>query len=517
MPVKKPSSMTGITQCWRGVVQQQVKRFLESSWQAPDFVERYRSIYLRLRNAMEELFGQQTSFTLALRHGFSGGLLQLSFLTAMHVSEQFARYIDLRIQESCADAGNVETLRHLQQSLESILFLSGLELANTFEHFYRYYLGDRLLTQGKTWLECAVVEHIGLCFPNRFPQQMLMNLSESEELQQQFHLFQLQQLDKRLLEIDQDGENEEEEEMMEEEPSWPEEEPKVKVLALSPRCWTISPLCYLEDPGKYFPQSLSQHLGKFANFYTQSQSRFGLEHTKPRRLQWTWLGHAELRYHDCTLHVSTLQMYILLRFNSTEEVPVETVLQATGLSPVLLSHALKPLMEGDGILTQSLPHGGVLRLNEAALTRASCQRLWLLPKQTYLNVEQDEGSALERKRNIICCLIIQILKKEKELHIDNLVFKVIDSCQKMESGSALKFLSLCCSSTEVLSCILHLLNQGYVRRHHDSPQMLEYISTEPAASTPPKNQTPVAFQTVEIKKVPNVVLPERKQTFSTFR
>lgn len=52
------------------------------------------------------------------------------------------------------------------------------------------------------WLERAVVEQIGLCFPNRFPQQMLKSLSESEELQQQFHLFQLQQLDKRLLELD---------------------------------------------------------------------------------------------------------------------------------------------------------------------------------------------------------------------------------------------------------------------------------------------------------------------------
>lgn len=65
----------------------QVKRFLESSWQAPDFVERYCDIYLRLRTAMEELFGQQMSFMLALCHGFSGGLLQLSFLTAMHVSK----------------------------------------------------------------------------------------------------------------------------------------------------------------------------------------------------------------------------------------------------------------------------------------------------------------------------------------------------------------------------------------------------------------------------------------------
>uniref|UniRef100_A0A8D2L9I9 Cullin-9 n=1 Tax=Varanus komodoensis TaxID=61221 RepID=A0A8D2L9I9_VARKO len=425
------SSTTGITQCWKGVVQQQVKRFLESSWQAPDFVERYCSTYQRLRTAMEELFGQQMSFMLALCHGFSGGLLQLSFLTAMHVSEQFARYIDRWIQESWANSGNVESLQRLQQSLEPILFLAGLELANTFEHFYRYYLGDRLLSQGKTWLETAVVEHIGLCFPNRFPQQMLKNLSELEQQQQQFHLFQLQQLDKHLLELD------------------------------------------------------HQHLSKFADFYTQSQSRFGQEHTKPRRLQWTWLGHAELEHQGCVLHVSTLQMYILLCFNDAEEVSVEVLSQETGLSPVLLSHALNPLTKENGILTQNQSKC-VLRLNEVTLSQVSGQHLWLLPKQTYLNVEENEASALERKRNIICCLLIQILKEEKEIHIDNLVFRVMDACQKWESGSALKFLSFCCSSTDVLSCILHLLNQGYIRRQEDNPQLLEYISVEP--TTPHRGQ-----------------------------
>ncbi|XP_053168983.1 cullin-9-like isoform X2 [Hemicordylus capensis] len=510
--VKKPSSTTGITQCWKGVVQQQVKRFLESSWQMPDFVERYCNIYLRLRTAMEELFGQQMSFMLALCQGFSGGLLQLSFLTAMHVSEQFARFIDLWIQESWADSGNVEKLRRLQQSLEPILFLSGLELASTFEHFYRYYLGDRLLSQGKTWLERVVVEHIGLCFPNRFPQQMLKNLSELEEQQQQFHLFQLQQLDQHLLGLDQDGGGEEEGEMMEVEPFHQEVEAEVKVLALSPRCWTISPLCYLEDPARFFPPSLSQDLGKFADFYTQSQSRFGLEHSKPRRLQWTWLGHAELEYQGCILHVSTLQMYILLRFNGAEEVSLETLLEATGLSPVLLGHALKPLTKENGILTQSQ---SVLRLNEGTLAQASGQRLWLLPKQTYLNVEENEGSALERKRNIICCLLIQILKEEKEIHIDNLVFRVIDACQKWESGLAPKFLSFCCSSTDVLSCILHLLSQGYIRRQEDSPQLLEYISTEP--TTPHRGQAQLIFQNADCwkKKMPSDT--ETGNQFSPFR
>lgn len=52
----------------------------------------------------------------------------------LQVSERFAQYIDQIIQSSGMAYGSME---HLQQFLEPILFLSGLELANTFEHFYR--------------------------------------------------------------------------------------------------------------------------------------------------------------------------------------------------------------------------------------------------------------------------------------------------------------------------------------------------------------------------------------------
>lgn len=78
---------------------------------------------------------------------------------------------------------------------------------------YRHYMADRLLSVGSSWLEGAVLEQIGLCFPNRLPQQMLRSLSTSEELQRQFHLFQLQRLDQQLLE----QENEEEQGLEEEE------------------------------------------------------------------------------------------------------------------------------------------------------------------------------------------------------------------------------------------------------------------------------------------------------------
>ncbi|NWR67276.1 CUL9 protein, partial [Bucorvus abyssinicus] len=198
----KLSGLQGMSQCWRGVVQHEVQRFLEAAGQAPDLVERYCGLYQRLRGATEELFGQQAAFVLALGQGFAGALLQLSFLTALHVSEQFARYLDGQIRELHGAVGSAGSLQQLQQLLEPFVVFSGLELAHTFEHFYRYYLGDRLLVQGPSWLEGAIVEQIGLCFPSRFPQEMLRNWAESEELQQQFHLFQLQEQDKRLLELD---------------------------------------------------------------------------------------------------------------------------------------------------------------------------------------------------------------------------------------------------------------------------------------------------------------------------
>ncbi|XP_058690591.1 cullin-9-like isoform X2 [Poecile atricapillus] len=508
--VEKSRGLWGISQCWRGVVQQQVQQFLEAAGQAPDLAERYCRLYQRLRGATEELFGQQAAFVLALGQGFAGALLQLSFLTALHVSEQFARYLDVQIQELRRAAGSTGPLERLQQFLEPFVVFSGLELAHSFEHFYRLYLGDRLLTQGPSWLEGGIVEQMGLCFPSRFPQDMLSNLAQSEELQRQFCLFQLQEQDKRLLELD-TGLHE----VLGR--ASVADVPEVKVLALSPRCWPVSPLCYMDNPARFFPAELSSPLDEFADFCRQSQSQLGWECTKPRRLQWTWLGHAELQFGDCVLHVSTLQMYILLCFNSTQEVAVEALLQATGLPADLVHHALTPLTHGQGVLVGSCTLGGALRLNQAALAQSSGRQLRLLPQQRYLRTETAEVSALERKRNVLCCLITRILKLEKQLHIDNLVFRVIDACQKGELGPGVQFLSFCCHSVDVLSCILHLLNQGYLRRQEGRPHVLEYISAEATTFPTSQVQPQVAFQTVEIKTAANLASAERRQTFSTFR
>ncbi|XP_006860546.1 PREDICTED: cullin-9 [Chrysochloris asiatica] len=507
-PVLPSSSLRNITQCWLSVVQEQVSRFLAAAWRAPDFVPRYCKLYEHLQRAGSELFGPRAAFTLALRNGFSGALLQQSFLTAAHISEQFARHIDQQIQSSLASGvPGVAMLGHLQQQLEPILVLSGLELATTFEHFYQHYMADRLLGVGPSWLEGAVLEQIGPCFPNRLPQQMLQSLNTSEELQRQFHLFQLQQLDQLLLEQEDEAEQRLEEEEEEEKEEKAEKQlctedpcPTVSILVLSPRCWPVSPLCYLYHPRKCFPMEFCDALDFFSNFYNQSQNHPILNMGPHRRLQWTWLGRAELQFGDQTLHVSTVQMWLLLNFNQKEEVSVETLLKNSDLSPELLLQALLPLTSENGPLTllegQDFPHRGVLQLREPR-PRPREEALWLIPPQTYLNVEKDEGRTLEQKRGLLSCLLVRILKAhgEKGLHIDQLVCLVLEAWQKGPNppGSLGRTISggVTCTSTDVLSCILHLLGQGYMERRDDRPQILMYATPEPTG--PCRGQADVPF------------------------
>lgn len=49
--------------------------------------------------------------------------------------------------------------------------------------------------------------------------------------------------------------------------------------------------------------------------------------------------------------------------------------------------------------------------------------MWLVPPQTYLKAEGEEGRNLEKRRNLLNCLVVRILKAhgDEGLHIDQLV------------------------------------------------------------------------------------------------
>ncbi|XP_022281770.1 cullin-7 isoform X2 [Canis lupus familiaris] len=563
-----PSSIVrNLTRCWQAVVEEQVNNFLTSHWRDDDFVPRYCEHFHNLQKSSSELFGPRAAFLLALQNGCAGGLLKLPFLKAAHVSEQFARHIDQRIQGSrIGGARGMEMLAQLQRCLETVLIFSGLEIATTFEHYYQHYMADRLLGVGSSWLEGAVLEQIGPCFPNRLPQQMLQSLSTSEELQRQFHVYQLQRLDQELLKLEDTekkiqgghetsdkehkGEKAEEAEgavvtnVVEEEEEEEENEdlyyegamPEVSVLVLSPRCWPIASICHTLNPRTCLPSYLRGTLNRYSNFYSKSQSYPALEQGPKRRLQWTWLGRAELQFGDQTLHVSTVQMWLLLYLNDLQAVSVESLLALSGLSPDMLNQAITPLTSLRGPLDlreeNDVP-GGVLKIRDASEEpRPRRGNVWLIPPQVYLKAEDEEGRNLEKRRNLLNCLIVRILKAhgDKGLHIDQLVCRVLDAWQKgpcpprglvssLGRGSA-------CNSTDVLSCILHLLGKGTVRRHDDQPQMLSYAvpmtvmephteSLNPGSSGP---NPPLTFHTLQIRSrgVPYASCTGT-QSFSTFR
>ncbi|XP_054212878.1 cullin-7 isoform X9 [Homo sapiens] len=563
-----PSSiMRNLTRCWRAVVEKQVNNFLTSSWRDDDFVPRYCEHFNILQNSSSELFGPRAAFLLALQNGCAGALLKLPFLKAAHVSEQFARHIDQQIQGSrIGGAQEMERLAQLQQCLQAVLIFSGLEIATTFEHYYQHYMADRLLGVVSSWLEGAVLEQIGPCFPNRLPQQMLQSLSTSKELQRQFHVYQLQQLDQELLKLEDtekkiqvglgasgkehksekeeeagaaavvdvaEGEEEEEEN---EDLYYEGAMPEVSVLVLSRHSWPVASICHTLNPRTCLPSYLRGTLNRYSNFYNKSQSHPALERGSQRRLQWTWLGWAELQFGNQTLHVSTVQMWLLLYLNDLKAVSVESLLAFSGLSADMLNQAIGPLTSSRGPLDlheqKDIP-GGVLKIRDGSKEpRSRWDIVRLIPPQTYLQAEGEDGQNLEKRRNLLNCLIVRILKAhgDEGLHIDQLVCLVLEAWQKgpcpprglvssLGKGSA-------CSSTDVLSCILHLLGKGTLRRHDDRPQVLSYAvpvtvmephteSLNPGSSGP---NPPLTFHTLQIRSrgVPYASCTAT-QSFSTFR
>lgn len=60
-----------------------------------------------------------------------------------------------------------------------------------------------------------------------------------------------------------------------------EEEAEVQVLVLSPRCWAVSAVCFLDEPAEQFPSELCSYLNQFTQFYTHSECHLLPSSVKP--------------------------------------------------------------------------------------------------------------------------------------------------------------------------------------------------------------------------------------------
>lgn len=70
--------------------------------------------------------------------------------------------------------------------------------------------------------------------------------------------------------------------------------------------------------------------------------------------------------------------------------------------------------------------------------------------------------------------------------------QVLDTCWKRETESSnSSSLRFSCSTTDVLSCVIHVISKGYLRRQEESPHILEFLPEDP--HTPQKGQAQFTF------------------------
>lgn len=72
-----------------------------------------------------------------------------------------------------------------------------------------------------------------------------------------------------------------------------------------------------------------------------------------------------------------------------------------------------------------------------------------------------------------------------------LLLQVMDSCQKQEAARSPGGGRFGCSTGDVLSCIMHVINKGCVRRNDDNPHIVEFVPDDPA--TPQKGHAHFSF------------------------
>uniref|UniRef100_A0A8C4N4K8 Cullin 9 n=1 Tax=Eptatretus burgeri TaxID=7764 RepID=A0A8C4N4K8_EPTBU len=479
-PLQTSPSTALLATCWGDVAQRQVMEFMEKNCSRGDPAELYCTCFTQLCNDMQELFAGHAAFALALHDGFKAVLLRFSHVRAIKVAEMFVQAIDQRIRSMYNERLSCVQLDQLS-FLEPLTFLSGLDMAITFEHYYRLYLSERLLTMDCMFLESLIAIQLQDCFPARLPLAMLKDVSNSKKSTSDFMQYCLEKVDCCLAESEEIVMDIEEQECNLH--GWE----GFSVIVASPSVWAFPKESKMATSSiSKLPPVLKDFVQEYYNFHSMAQYHLS-SHQQAKKLQWTWLGHGELITNKgLVLRVSTLQMIILLHFNDLNDskLSLDDFLQSSGISPTLFVPHLQMLVDESKILVCKKSKGegtkGVLQLNEAVLERLERQRqnMSLLPPHLSSHSGTVLAHMLERKKQIISCAVMRILKAEKHMHIDKLVFKVIEACQKGNTGSGRPSLPLLCCAMDVNTCVVQMQQQGYVGRRDDSPHIVLYRPNE---------------------------------------
>lgn len=79
--------------------------------------------------------------------------------------------------------------------------------------------------------------------------------------------------------------------------------------------------------------------------------------------------------------------------------------------------------------------------------------------------------------------------------------QVLDSCQKRDMSRSPGLGHFSCTTSDVLSCIMHVISRGCARRNEENPHIVEFLPEDPP--TPQKGQAHFLFSGTIVRKDPS--------------
>ncbi|CAO3629909.1 unnamed protein product [Mucor fragilis] len=231
------------------------------------------------------------------------------------------------------------------------------------------------------------------------------------------------------------------------------------ILVLTAGAW---PLNQKDDAGPdtnkvQIPSVLENNITSFENFYGNQYSG--------RRLLWQWnLTRGEIRINhldkNYELQVSLYQMIILLLFNQGVSLPVNDIVNQSGLSASDTMKSLKPLVDMQ-ILTISnqqdlLSQTSEIRVNGSFTSKRTKIKVAAAASQ---NESQQESQAArksvdEDRRMYLQAAIVRIMKSRQVLPHVQLIQEIIDQANSRFSPSVIM----------IKKCIEQLLEKQFIAR-----------------------------------------------------
>ncbi|KAJ7225886.1 Cullin-4B [Mycena pura] len=244
------------------------------------------------------------------------------------------------------------------------------------------------------------------------------------------------------------------------------EKQKLQVMVLKESAWPYSQ----EDATLILPPTMQQERNAFEQYYKDKHSG--------RKLSWqcgvataTLMGHFKAGVKE--LSVSLYQAVILLLFNGASELSFSEIKEETKLEDVLLRITLQSLACGKKRVLLKLPmgrdinDGDAFRFNDGFTDPRPKVHINSIQakisegesKQTQTAIDGERGAQLD-------AAIVRIMKSKKEMVYEKLVNAVIDAVKNHFTPDV----------KTIKVRIDKMIEQEYVRRDDDKPQMLFYVA-----------------------------------------